>query len=188
MIRTFIAATLPQEITQQLGLLQEQLKRSTADVKWVQPHNIHVTLKFLGEIDEQKLEEIAAILQDTAKKEACFTASLSCLGAFPRMTSPRVIWVGLDKGKEELSRIAKELEEKINRVGIPPEDRPFASHVTLGRVRSPANLHRLIKTLAEITCLPVGEFPVTKITLFKSTLAPTGPAYEVLKEASLITT
>jgi 2'-5' RNA ligase len=187
-MRTFIAITLPQEIKQQLGLLQEQLKRSAADVKWVQPHNIHVTLKFLGEIDEQKLEEITAILQDTVKEEACFTASLSCLGAFPRMTSPRVIWVGIDKGKDELTRIAKELEEKISRMGLPPEDRPFASHVTLGRVRSPANVHRLVKTLAGMTGQPAQEFPVTKITLFKSTLTPTGPVYEALKEASLITT
>ncbi|HTY45327.1 MAG TPA: RNA 2',3'-cyclic phosphodiesterase [Patescibacteria group bacterium] len=187
-MRTFIAVSLPQGIKQQLGLLQEQLKRSAADVKWVQPHNIHVTLKFLGEIEEQKLGQITAMLQDTVKDKACFTASMSGLGAFPRMTAPRVIWSGINKGKEDLIRIAKELEEKSGILGVPPEDRPFTCHLTLGRVRSSANLHRLVKILTETAQQPDQEFPVTKLTLFKSTLAPTGPVYEPLTEASLITT
>jgi len=207
-LRAFIAIELPQEIKDALAHIQEQLKISGADVKWVQPQNIHLTLKFLGEIDDKKLEEIISILENATQNKNPFSTRLSSLGAFPKINFPRVIWVGIDKGDAETKQIAEVLEEKIAKIGIPPETRPFSSHITIGRVRSSLNREKLVKNLNDLAdsfgkenfalhksladqsanlCGGL-EFLVTKTTLFKSTLTPKGPIYEALKEANLRTT
>jgi 2'-5' RNA ligase len=189
-MRTFIAIELPKNIKDFLVRLQDQLKKSRADVKWVQPQNIHLTLKFLGEIDEQKLDKIVLILEEITKTNNSFYIRISSLGAFPKIRFPRVIWVGIDKGDMETAQIAKVLEEEIAKIGIPPEKRPFSSHITIGRVRSNLNQGELAKNLDDLANSSLGEnleFLVTKIMLFKSTLTPKGPIYEVLKEAYLKT-
>jgi len=189
-MRTFIAIELPSEIKDSLRRLQEKLKASKADVKWVEPNNIHLTLKFLGEIDDKKLEEIIKIIDDTAKEKNKFQIHISSLGAFPKIDFPRVIWVGVDIGDKETKQIAQELEEKIAKIGIPKEDRPFSSHITIGRTRSSLNREKLaqdLKNKAELNGERL-EFYVTKIILFKSTLTPRGPIYETLNETNLKTT
>jgi 2'-5' RNA ligase len=188
-MRTFIAIELPEEIKGFLSGIQNQLRTSGADVKWVKPDNIHLTLKFLGEVDEKKLDKISKIIEETAKGKNKFQAHISSLGAFPKIDFPRVIWVGLDMGDKEIKQIAKELEEKIAKIGIPKENRPFSSHITIGRLRTPVNRERLVQNLknkAELGGEKL-EFCVTKISLFKSTLTPGGPIYEALKETNLET-
>ena len=186
-MRTFIAIALPQEIRDYLACIQAELKKCQADVKWVQPENIHLTLKFLGERDEKKIEKIKEILQESVREKACFAVRLCNIGAFPKIDFPRVIWLGLDKGEKETKEIAYALEEKIAKLGIPKEDKPFSSHITIARIRSPANRESLVQELKRVPKLKDLEFPVTKITLYKSTLTPKGPIYEILKEASLKT-
>jgi len=189
-MRTFIAIELPNEIKDSLSRLQEELKASGADVKWVEPNNIHLTLKFLGEIDDKKIEKITKIIDDTAQGKDKFQINISSLGAFPKIDFPRVIWVGVDTGDKEVNDIAKELEEKIAKIGIPKEDRPFSSHITIGRTKSSLNREKLVQDLkikAELGARKL-EFYVTKIALFKSTLTPKGPIYEALKETNLKTT
>ena len=189
-MRTFIAIPLPQEIKDSLARLQEQLKSSGTDVKWVEPDNIHLTLKFLGERDDKKIEKIEQAIQDTAKDKTEFIAHISSVGAFPKISSPRVIWVGIDQGDSETKLIAGELEEKIAKIGIPKEEREFSSHITIGRTRSSKNLEKLVKILndcaKELDELKL-KFNVKKIVLYKSTLTPRGPVYEALKEATLKT-
>lgn len=185
-MRTFIAIELSPDLKKRLASLEEQLKSSEADVKWVKPENIHLTLKFLGEIDEKQLEEVSKIIQEAANKNKSFYIRLASPGAFPKLNTPRVIWVGIDKGDSETKQIAKVLEEEIVKVGIPQESRPFSTHITLGRVRSGKNCEKLVKNLeylANNSPQDSPEFMVTKITLFQSTLTPSGPVYEVLKEA-----
>lgn len=187
-MRTFIAIELPQEIKDSLSNLQGQLKASGADAKWVEPQNIHLTLKFLGERDVKLIEKIIQILEGVAEEKKSFQIRISSLGAFPKPNAPRVIWVGVDKGDSETKEIAKELEEKIAKIGIPKENRPFSSHITIGRIRSALNRERLVQDLNNLQHKfgqETLEFLVTKITLFKSTLTPKGPIYEVLKEANL---
>jgi len=189
-MRTFIAIELPEEIKGYLRRLQDDLKATQADVKWVAPENIHLTLKFLGEVDDRKLDKIIEIIYETAKEKNKFQIRISSLGAFPKIDSPRVIWVGIDAGDKETKGISEELEERIAKIGIPKEDRPFSSHITIGRTRSSLNREKLVRDLknrAELGAEKL-EFYVTKITLFKSTLTPRGPIYEVLKEANLKTT
>jgi len=189
-MRTFIAIELPQEIKDFLSRLQGELKASRADVKWVEPKNIHLTLKFLGEIDEKKLEKVSEIMQETVKEKDKFQMRISSLGAFPKIDSPRVIWVGVALGDKEVKAIAEDLEEKISKIGIPREARPFSSHITIGRAKSSLNRQELVQDLKNKADLGGKnlDFYVTKITLFQSTLTPKGPVYEALKEISLKTT
>jgi 2'-5' RNA ligase len=187
-MRTFIAITVPAGIRDSLARLQGQLKNSGAEVKWVEPQNMHLTLKFLGEIQETLVEKIAEIMQVVAAQNPCFGLQLSTVGAFPHLNSPRVIWVGAEPGDKESKKIAKELAEKIQKLGIPKENKPFSAHITLGRTKSALHkegLSAALKNLGNDFRKDLQEFQVTKLTLYKSTLTPRGPIYEVLKEANL---
>ena len=190
-MRTFIAIELPRQIKDKLTELQILLKQTGADVKWVFPKNIHLTLKFLGEIDEKQLPEIIQIIEGAAKNNKTFQASLSSYGVFPKIEFPRVIWVAVNKGDNETKKLAEELENGLEQIGIPKEEKAFSSHITIGRVKSQLNKEKLVKALKESGNYFEGEntgFDINKITLFKSTLNVSGPAYDILKEVSLTTT
>jgi 2'-5' RNA ligase len=190
-MRTFIAIELPENIKNSLAKLQEQLKAIGTDVKWVQPQNIHLTLKFLGERDDKKVKQISEILDEVAKNHQTFQIQINALGAFPNLNSPRVIWVGIDQGDVETKNIFKDLEDLICKVGIPKEDRPFSSHITIGRTRSSMGKEKLAQAIT-ILGEKIGNvnliFTAGTITLFKSTLTPKGPIYEALKVVNLKTT
>jgi len=189
-MRTFVAIELSDQIKTYLNKIQNQLRTSGADIKWVEPENIHLTLKFLGEIDDKKLAKVVEILKATAADGFEFYLRLASLGAFPNLNSPRVIWVGLDQGDKETKEIAETLEDKLAEIGIPEENRSFSSHITIGRSRSGLNRIKLTPLLKDLSNIPGEEnlrFKVTKITLYKSTLTPKGPVYEALKEVSLKT-
>lgn len=189
-MRTFIAIELPKDIKDLLEGLQQELRNTDADVRWVEPKNIHLTLKFLGEVDENKSTKINSILEEVAKDITSFKVRFCCVGAFPKIIFPRVVWAGIDAGDQETKVIAKVLEEKSEKIGIPKEERAFSSHVTIGRVKSPLNRDKLVqglKNLENYFSAKNAEFLVFKIALFKSTLTPKGPIYEALKEANLKT-
>lgn len=182
--RTFIAIELSPSIRQELSKIQNELKKSGADAKWVKPENIHLTLKFLGATPVDKIEAINQILQDISEGFQSFEITVSHLGAFPRIESARVIWLDINEGKEVLKKLAREIEEKISALGFPIEDRPFQTHITLARIRSSQNRAALIEKLKD-TKPPLLSQGVDKITFLKSTLTPQGPIYEILKEANL---
>ncbi len=189
-MRAFIAIELPQEIKDTLGRLQAKLKTAEADVKWVEPKNIHLTLKFLGEIDEQTTEKIKSFLEKIPNAQKQFKINLSSPGAFPSPASPRVIWVGIKQGNAEIKGIAIFLEKQSAEIGLPPENKEFSAHITIGRVRSGKNRGELSKILSDLSqnSLEDQQFTADKITLFKSTLSSNGPIYETVKEFPLATT
>jgi len=181
-MRTFIAIELPKDIKNILGNIQNELKQSQADVKWVKPDNIHLTLKFLGEIQEDLVKKIQLVLEEIAQKNSSFSIYLASLGVFPKLQYPRVVWIGLNNDQQIL-KIAKELEESLITIGIPAETRPFSSHITLGRSRSSSHRKELVEKIESLNknlSLSLQEFRVSGITLFKSTLTPAGPIYEVI--------
>lgn len=189
-MRAFIAISLPQQIINTLSKLQSELKNTGADVKWVEPENIHLTLKFLGEIDEGVKDCVANAIREVASLNPAFKANISSFGAFPKIDYPRVIWVGLGAGDSESKKIAKEIEEKLTKIGIPAEERDFTSHITLGRVRSPKNRFKLVQELKKLESessqrLSGLEFEVNAVSLYKSSLSQGGPVYEALQKASL---
>ena len=190
-MRAFIAIEIPQETKLALAKLEDRFKQTNADVKWVAPENLHLTLKFLGDIDGAQAEKITAIIENVANNHPPYPVKISSVGAFPKLSLLKVVWVGLDTGAEETKKIFKDLEERLEKLGIPKDERPFSTHITLGRTRSPSNRNLLAKEIKIITEnfeLDNSEFQVRKITLFKSILSPNGPTYEVLKTASLKTT
>ncbi|MGA2774593.1 MAG: RNA 2',3'-cyclic phosphodiesterase [Candidatus Omnitrophota bacterium] len=189
-MRAFIAIELPKEIKEALAGLEEQLKKTNADVKWVIPENLHLTLKFLGDIEDKQLKKVSEILDSVTNNYPPYTIKISSIGAFPKLSLLKVVWVGIVMGADETKKIFKELEDRIEKLGIPKDGRAFSSHITLGRTRSPSNRKELAKEIQRILKnfkLDNSEFQVTKITLFKSTLSSIGPTYEALKAANLKT-
>jgi 2'-5' RNA ligase len=163
-IRCFIAIELSQEIRQVLGRIEDELQGTISGVKWVKPDNIHLTLKFIGSIEEEKVDE------------------LSSAGAFPSPGRPRVIWIGIEEGKEESSRLANLVEEKIAPLGIEKESRAFHPHLTLARVKFLKDKSSVENAFAHLK-VPQTEMTALKVTLFQSTLAREGAIYTVLHEA-----
>jgi 2'-5' RNA ligase len=185
-MRVFIAIPLNTETHDELSALQDKLRNASADVKWTQPDCIHLTLKFLGEVDEKKLEAVKSALLETAKKHSSFAIQLSHVGAFPRLSYPRVIWIGIDEGQKESKALQCDIEEALENLSFKKENREFTPHLTLGRLRSNNNKQRLIELLGkEKDFASNSKVPVKKIVLFQSTLTPKGPIYTVLSEFPL---
>lgn len=193
-MRAFIAIELSDEIRTCLAQIQSHLKYSGADVKWVEKDNVHLTLKFLGEIPEEKLQQVIAALEIVAEEFSPFEIGIKDIGAFPKIDYPRVIWVGLDKGAVESKNIAEKIDEELSKIGFEKESRPFAAHLTIGRVRSSKNKEALKeKILSANTSLPLQTHnpqltptqTITSIILFQSKLTPNGPIYTKLHEFPL---
>lgn len=184
-VRTFIAIKLTPEIISNISGVQEELKKSVIEVKWVKPENIHLTLKFLGHITPEELEKVKLATRETLKPFAPFEVSVSGLGAFPKIEYPRVIWVGIDKGKKELTKIASRIEENLAKIGFAKEKRGFSPHLTLGRIKSLKGGERLIETFTKLKAANLGSMRVTKISIMKSELRPLGPVYTSLEEIDL---
>ncbi len=186
-MRAFIAIELSEKIRAGLAQIQSCLKHSEDDVKWAEKENIHLTIKFLGEISEENCSKVKAALDITAGSFKPFKLKLKDIGVFPKIGLPRVIWAGIDKGARESSEIARLMDEELSKIGFESEARPFAAHATIGRVRSPKNIEALKEKLATIGDLGFGikEQIVDSISLFQSKLTPTGPIYTKLHEAKL---
>ena len=181
-MRAFIAMTLPETVRASLATLQRTLAESRADVKWVKPEHLHVTMKFLGEITEEQRRAVEAMLRQVASSIQPFPLSLRELGAFPSMRAPRVIWVGIEEGKEPLVRLAEGIEREGAAAALQKEERPFAAHVTLGRVRSPKGHQALVQALSEATWTPPPPWTANHVTLYESVLSSSGPTYSSLAE------
>ena len=184
-MRAFIALSLPHAIQDSLALLQQTLRGAGADVTWVAPRNLHVTMKFLGEITEEQRQRVEALLRRVASQEAPFLLGLEGVGAFPSMTAPRVLWAGLSAGKDAVLRLARAIEREGAAVPLPKDERPFAAHVTLGRVRSPAHRQALARLLKDPAWQPPQPFRVTTLTLYQSLLRSAGPTYTALADIPL---
>lgn len=183
-VRAFIALELTSEIQNQLKQAQDGLKKAGADVKWVEPSGIHLTLKFLGNVSLELIGEIKKHLDALVKDHRRFELSISELGAFPKKEYPRVIWVGIPRGRDQTIELAKDLQERLINLGFMKEKRDFKPHLTLGRVRSNHNRSQLTKLLESVTVLPK-TMQAETLTLFKSTLTPQGAIYEALHKAKL---
>jgi len=179
-LRTFIAVELSETFRVCLAGLQKELQKTDANVKWVRPENIHITLKFLGSIPPKKVKAIKEFFHEIFDSTPAFNVRLAGLGAFPHLHKPKVIWAGLDDPDSRLKLLAERTEEFLCRLGFPKERKEFKSHITLGRPRSFKNLSELTAALQKTAIPPNMEQRIEKITFFKSTLTPQGPIYESL--------
>lgn len=185
-IRAFIAIEIDEKNRSQLLSLISRLKEAKADVKWAESSAMHFTLKFLGNIDKSLIEKLKISLNDISKKFPVFDIHLSGISAFPNLKSPRVFWVGLDKGSSQVCDIQKEIEEKLQSFGFKKEERGFRPHLTLGRIRSNKFLETLKLFLKNIEFQGETSSEAKGIVLFQSNLTPQGPIYTKLHEANLL--
>ena len=187
--RAFIAIKLNEQLHKELEQLQNKLKVADADIKWVKPENIHLTLKFLGNVTDEQIEKVKNTLKKIASDIQSYQIHLAEIGAFPKLSYPRVIWVGMDEGAEECKALAKSTEDAMEKLGFEKEKRSFSPHLTLGRVRSAKNRQPLIKTVEkEKNFSSSSKLLVEEIVLFKSTLTPKGPIYEPMFKGNLVKT
>jgi 2'-5' RNA ligase len=181
-IRGFLAFPINSEVKEGLGHILNDLQQTRADVKWVQAENLHLTLKFLGDIEETDLEKISSVISESCRGFDLITSHLNEIGVFPDLCHPRIVWAGLDDSKQKFQSIVEALEERLAKLGFAKDNHPFKPHITLGRVKLSANLKNLMQTIQQITFEGKKEQTFEKIILYKSTLTPQGPVYEVLKE------
>jgi 2'-5' RNA ligase len=184
-MRTFIAVELPEDIKKQIEVLQAPLKKTNAFVSWVKPGNIHITLKFLGEVAEEKIDEVFSATEAALRDVKGFKMNLKGMGAFPDLRRPRVIWVGGGKGEEELSGMAARIEDELKKIGYPKEKRKFSAHFTVGRVKSPKNIQKLME-MVQSKDFETEDIEVNEVTVMKSQLNPAGAIYTPLKKIPLL--
>jgi 2'-5' RNA ligase len=184
-IRTFIAFELPGHVTNAIHKIQEILKSYNFNVRWVRPENIHLTLKFLGNINPADVEIIGNIMGDTAEPYAPFSLKAKGLGVFPGLKRPRVIWIGISGQIELLVGLQQNLEEKLNTIGFSREKRPFKGHLTLGRVKGKIDSHRISVVLKKYNQFESEAFTARNIVLYKSDLQPTGSFYTKMLDVAL---
>lgn len=185
-MRTFIAVELTEEFKKKIEELQTPLKRINADVSWVKPGNVHATLKFLGEVPEDKIERVFEGTEKALERMRGFKLSLKDLGCFPNLRRPRVVWIGVEKGKEELALMAKKIEQEMENIGYPKENREFSPHLTIGRVKSPKNIEKLAEQI-KITNFQTGEIDIKEVVVMRSQLNPAGAIYTPLNKIALLT-
>ena len=183
-IRSFVAVLLPEAVRARVGEAAAELRSRAGSVSWVREENFHVTLRFLGSVDEATLGRVHEALAAAAAGLAPFRLALGGFGGFPTAQAPRVLWVGLTAGAEPLVQLHARLEAALARRGIPPEGRGFHPHVTIGRAREPRGVAG-IGELLDGTGGPLGESLVEAVHLMRSDLHPAGARYGVLAREAL---
>jgi len=185
LIRSFLAIELPKAILSKIEEVQGDLRSTHADVRWVSPEKIHLSLKFFGNIEESRIDPIFKSIEEPVRNTPPFSVRVRGAGAFPSLKNPRVIWMGLADGKEMLISLQEQIEASLGKIGFEPEDRPFQPHLTLGRMKSSREKVELVRRMERYTEEEFGDFRVERVILFKSDLRPSGPIYTPLREMKL---
>ena len=184
-IRTFVAIEIDNAIKNRLSECLSKLKKTGADVKWVAPENIHLTLKFIGYIEEKILSGMNKIISDAVSCLNSFSISLGNIEAFPSLKKPRVVFVCVQDKGNNLLKIFEKLDKGLEELGTKRESKKHVGHITLGRVRSQKNIFKLISALnSEAECF-FGFEKVNHISLMQSKLTPKGPIYTRLNNFRL---
>lgn len=185
-LRTFIAVDLGKAIRDRLVSLQERLAQSGAPVKWVEAENLHVTLLFLGEVEDRDLPAVCSAVADICREQAPFTMAVEKVGCFGNPRRPRTLWVGVGKGAPEVCAIHDALEAPLLALGCyRREERKYTPHITIGRVRTDRPNNALAAALTKHSGWQAGETLVREILVLSSELTSDGPIYTVLSRAKL---
>lgn len=179
-IRAFIAIEIENGIKDKISECLNQLKKTGADVKWVDPENIHLTLKFIGYIDEKILPDLNKIISNAVSNISPFSICIENIGAFPTLKKPRVIFVHVNENGNRLLETYEGINRGVESLGMKRESKKFVGHITLGRTRSQKNIYKLIDTMNSNTERLFGLEKVNSISLMQSKLTSTGPVYTKL--------
>lgn len=181
MIRSFIAFDINNEtVLQRFTHVQDKLVQIGADLKLVQPQNIHVTMRFLGDIKPVMVDSV----YDAMKKVSfsAFNCEIRGIGVFPDLRYPRVVWAGIRNGANELRSVFTQLEPSLQQLGFNPDSKGFSPHLTLARVKTGRNKAELARCIQELVDFDCGVVRADCLRLKKSVLTPKGPVYSMLKE------
>jgi 2'-5' RNA ligase len=183
-MRAFLAADIDEGLKDKISEVQKQLKEADAPVKFVEPHNLHFTFKFFGEIDEKKAEEIIAAVENKVHSYSPFEISIKGVGVFPNLRYIRVLWLGVEDS-EQFSKLQMDLDEDFMKFGFKKE-RSYVPHLTMGRVRGAKNKDALISKIDELKEVEIGKMKIEKLLLKESVLKrDSGPVYTTVKEFDL---
>ncbi len=180
--RGFIAIDIP--ILQKISDLINEIKSSGANIKTVEPENIHITLKFLGDTNEEKIDRINEIILTSIKGIKPFDIKLKSTGFFPNQNYIKIIWIGIEN-TNQMQIIAEKIDEELSKIGFNKEKRKFSAHLTIGRIRSAQNKDNLIQIINKYKDVEFASIKVDKVKLKKSVLTSKGPIYSTLKEAEI---
>lgn len=184
-IRCFIAVDIPDLAKRAIASALDPLRESMRDVKWVEPANLHLTLKFLGNIKSSQIDHLIDILSGSLKNEERFLMNFSDLGAFPNPKNPKIFWMGVDKGQTRLRALAEKVEAACTLESFEKETKPFSAHLTLGRVREGRKTPPLDRSLELFHLDLETPIEVDHVELYESVLRPEGPQYRSLSRFSL---
>jgi RNA 2',3'-cyclic 3'-phosphodiesterase len=188
-IRCFIAIELDESTQRELGKIQSRLRDEAGlkdrSINWVRPENIHLTLKFLGEVDDADIPLVCEAASSAAGEFLPFEFEIGSVGCFPPGGSARVLWAAVTAGEEQIVPIHRKLDELLHKLGFPLEGRRFAAHLTLARIKNIRVGHEVREGLEGFTIPKVIVQSVSTLTVFQSVLSRGGPTYTAMHHAEL---
>lgn len=185
-VRTFVAIEIPHEVQQRAAALIARLEGTKAKVKWVRPHQLHWTLKFLGDVELREVPEVCDAVQKAVAEFAPFDVEVLGAGAFPDLRRPRTVWLGVGQGAEPMVALHASIDKSLKPLGYRPEGRKFRPHITIGRVRSsPLGIPELGKLIEQEADFSAGVSAIYEVVVFSSDLGRDGPTYDPLAHAEL---
>ena len=183
-VRCFVAIDIPEDVKAEIAGLQHSLKQLGARISWARSEGMHLTLKFLGDVESGLIPDVIDALDAAVSSSKAFTVSAEGVGCFPNSRRPRVMWVGLDGG-DSLMAVQEAVEAAMAPLGFDREKRKFNPHLTLGRVKSPQGIDDVVRRMEQLG-FHRREFPALEIRLMQSDLKPTGAVYSVIHTISLL--
>ena len=184
-IRCFIAIEIPETIQNKLARIQGTLRKQIQKASWVKPNNIHLTLKFLGDVDPDDIQTIGEAIERVAIQHRSFSLRVAGLGAFPNFARPRVLWAGVAVGGERVSALAQDINMALIDCGFSIDTKKFNPHLTIARVKERIDLRPYANQYRQYGRMDGAEMSVTTISLIQSQLHPTGAIYSTLQSYSL---
>jgi 2'-5' RNA ligase len=184
-IRTFIAVEIPEKIISSIARVQEGIKNYGFKIRWVRPESIHLTLKFLGNIEAADTENVGRAVFRASKEYTPLSLQVKGIGVFPGIKRPRVVWVGITGQLETLFGLQKTLDKNLEAIGFSKEKRPFKGHLTLGRIKKKIDTNTFIEALDTFGNFETETFTADRVVLFKSELKASGAVYTKLMSARL---
>ena len=178
-VRAFLAIDLDDDLKPKINRIIKEFKQIDARIKYVELTNLHLTLKFFGEIDTEGLELLEEKIANVVSEFKPFDIKIKSCGAFPNNNHIKVIWVGIDEDSI-IRELHDKLDKEFTKLGF-DRDKKFSTHLTIGRMKSAKNKDKVKATIEEFSDIEIGEMTVNRISLKKSTLKPSGPVYEDLK-------
>jgi len=183
--RAFIAISIPPSVQNKVEKIQDRLKQFKTPVRWVKPSNLHLTLKFLGNISEEQLEETKKCLSFSSQGIDSFTLRATEIGVFPNKSFPKVLWLGFYEPSGTLQKLVENIENHLKQIGFKPENRKYAPHLTIGRIKPRKGKTEIFQMIKNEKSIFYDDILVTCYHIIKSDLKPSGPEYSVLHTFNL---